>query len=156
MLNIHQGYHWIPIFDSSKQNEGRDESYWPIGVTMTQLMCVFLKGTAEFPSFFPKPIICELPLRIPFLKLDTSDGSTEETYFRSTLQIQQLKSVDDEDVQIRRLELEMDKSCLLLIQVLCNFELSNTKYRQLVRVNKHQRQLNYVLDCISSNLLMEL
>ena len=77
MLNIYENCSWIPIFLSSSQNKDRSESYWPVGVTLDEIICVICKGIQKYPAL-PKPILFNFPIQIPLLQLDSSNGALEE------------------------------------------------------------------------------
>jgi chromosome transmission fidelity protein 4 len=69
MLNIHDHFSWIPVFNASKQKQEHKENYWPIGISIDKMMCVLNKAPQKYP-LFPKPIIAEMPLQIPLLDLE--------------------------------------------------------------------------------------
>jgi chromosome transmission fidelity protein 4 len=62
---------------SCSQNKDREETYWPVGVTLDEIICVICKGIQKYP-IFPKPILFNFPLQVPVLQLDTSNGALEE------------------------------------------------------------------------------
>ena len=76
-MNVYDQNNWLPVFDSSSHNQGRQEKYWPVGMSEKQFFCVICKGSQEFPAF-PKPILCDFPLQIPFAQLDTPNAGLEE------------------------------------------------------------------------------
>jgi chromosome transmission fidelity protein 4 len=76
-MNIFDDEAWVPVFDSRTHNKDRQESYWPVGVNEKQFYCIICKGTQKYPGF-PKPILCNFPLQVPFLQLETTAGGLEE------------------------------------------------------------------------------
>lgn len=76
-MNIYDGNIWMPVFQSTVHNAERQESYWPVGMNEQQFFCVICKGAQKYPTF-PKPILCDFPLQIPFTQLDSANSGLEE------------------------------------------------------------------------------
>lgn len=89
---------WVPALDMSQlaRKQGKQESYWPIGVTEQHVHVIILKvrsssihrrrweadpvssqGSEKEPHF-PTPLFQEIDLQFPLLRLDAAQGQLEE------------------------------------------------------------------------------
>ncbi|KAI0727995.1 hypothetical protein C8Q72DRAFT_974843 [Fomitopsis betulina] len=114
---------WTRALDTSllERREGKQESYWPVGVAGETFMCLILKGRQEHPSF-PRPLIQELPLKFPFHRKDPKEAPLEEHLAREGMLLDILRdSLGDELTtdDISRRELALDKELIQLIQNAC-------------------------------------
>lgn len=140
VLRTRHTSHWIPILDTKRIKNDRSDSYWPVGLTERSLMCVVCKDGEKFPTF-PKPLLNEIPLQVPLLNLENSQGQVEEKRIRATLALECYSGLEaQEDL---RLSIEVDKLTLQLIQVLFTF-CTHLPWRS--RVN--QIGLNVRLTCV--------
>ncbi|QRV76452.1 Minichromosome loss protein 1 [Ceratobasidium sp. AG-Ba] len=115
---------WVPVLDSMtlSRRVGKDESYWPVGLSSSQFHCLILKGQETEPGF-PRPLVQDLEIRTPLLITEQESGEQEEQLFRETLQLIALQDAqipdEDEPEEISRSKLTIDKLVLTLIQGAC-------------------------------------
>ncbi|KAL7409536.1 WD40-repeat-containing domain protein, partial [Mrakia frigida] len=140
---------WIPALDTFTlaRREGKDESYWAVGVQGGKFMAVILKGTEKNP-YFPRPLISDLDINMPLLNMANSAGQLEESFMRQNIEALALRdsqassssstsSLYEDSDDLYRLELSMDKHLLQLIQTAC-------KADKLARALDAARMLNSV------------
>ncbi|KAK4685805.1 chromosome transmission fidelity protein 4, partial [Tremellales sp. Uapishka_1] len=113
---------WVPLLDSKSlpRKEGKQETYWPVGVTSTHFTCVILKGSDKEP-WFPRPLIQELDMHMPLLNMDNQQGKLEESLVRGEIHLSTLReSLDPEaEYTIKEREVALDKEMLQLVQGAC-------------------------------------
>ncbi|TFK94640.1 hypothetical protein K466DRAFT_475981 [Polyporus arcularius HHB13444] len=114
---------WMRVLDTNKleRREGKDESYWPVGVVGDNFMCLILKGRQEHPGF-PRPLIQELPIRLPFKRTDPKEAPLEEQFARESMQLEIIRDGLGEELTTDTLaarELVLDKALIQLIQHAC-------------------------------------
>ncbi|KAI0073865.1 hypothetical protein K474DRAFT_1648846 [Panus rudis PR-1116 ss-1] len=115
---------WVRVLNTNtlERREGKHESYWPVGVSGETFMCLILKGRQEHPGF-PRPLIQELAIKLPFKRNDPKESPLEEGFARENMLLDILRDGLDEETlttdDISRRELQLDKSIIQLIQFAC-------------------------------------
>ncbi|KAG2756173.1 hypothetical protein P692DRAFT_20826324 [Suillus brevipes Sb2] len=114
---------WARLMDTNllERKQGKDESYWPVGLSQNTLMCLILKGRQEHPGF-PRPLIQELPVRLPFRNQDPVDSLIEERIARERIHVNLARDALGDELtspDIDKREVELDKQLIKLIQASC-------------------------------------
>ncbi|KAG8715772.1 hypothetical protein FRC11_000067 [Ceratobasidium sp. 423] len=98
---------WVPVVDSNllSRRVGKDETYWPVGLSSSQFHCIILKGRETEPGF-PRPLVQDLEVRTPLLIAEQESGEQEEQLFREMLQLIMLQDSqlheEDESEEVMR------------------------------------------------------
>ncbi|CAH8449588.1 unnamed protein product [Heterobilharzia americana] len=103
----HPEFHWIPVCDTRsilKQGNRRTDNYFVVGVLEScesmeslpseakkdpksntvgfgQLQAIYCKAS-KWPRVFPRPVVSNLPFRLPLCSLNTDQGELEENYLQ--------------------------------------------------------------------------
>ncbi|GAA5991557.1 hypothetical protein JCM10908_005761 [Rhodotorula pacifica] len=116
---------WLPLLDTQtlSRREGKQESYWPVGVSDHQAHVVILKGGEQYPHF-PTPLLQDLELQMPLVNLDVPQGQLAEKYMRESVFVQHRKDGAPSDdfslkTELARVELQTEKHLLQIIQTFC-------------------------------------
>ncbi|CCO27412.1 Minichromosome loss protein 1 AltName: Full=DNA polymerase alpha accessory factor Mcl1 [Rhizoctonia solani AG-1 IB] len=115
---------WVPVLDSNllSRRVGKDETYWPVGLSGSQFHCIILKGRESEPGF-PRPLVQDLEVRTPLLIAEQESGEQEEQLFREMLHLIMLQDSqlheEEESEELARGKLSVDKLILTLIQGAC-------------------------------------
>ncbi|KAH6599746.1 hypothetical protein BASA50_002771 [Batrachochytrium salamandrivorans] len=80
---LHNDAAWVPLLDANVVRGTKQDHYWALGLVGNQFMCVVCK-TGKVPDF-PKPIINEIPLKIPFAQPDLPSAQLEESLFQKKM-----------------------------------------------------------------------
>ncbi|KAG9026461.1 hypothetical protein FRB95_008833 [Tulasnella sp. JGI-2019a] len=112
---------WVPALDTNllSRKVGKSETYWPVGLSGKDFLCIILKGGDKEPGF-PRPMIQEIEVHMPMLTMDTPQGQAEERLLREWIQVLMLrdahKDLAPSSSDIAKRELQMDKELIQLLQ----------------------------------------
>ena len=140
---------WIPILDTNTlaRRQGKDESYWPIGLSGTLFMCLILKGREEYPAW-PRPLVQELEVQLPMLNLHEPQGLEEEKYTRDSILLGWNKDALVDAVlttdEIAKGELSLDKGLIKLMQTAIKAD-QLQRAHDIVRLMHHSTSLDMAL-----------
>ncbi|KAL8822788.1 MAG: hypothetical protein Q9191_006483 [Dirinaria sp. TL-2023a] len=129
---------WVPLLDTRLLDRlagGRkEESYWPVAVAQDKFHCIILKGGDRYP-YFPRPLLTEFEFKVPCSTTgpEEEDGTApnevsrlEETFVRNSLlyslledQVSATNATQAQRTDLKRREVEIDKSLLQLLNVEC-------------------------------------
>ncbi|KAF9237545.1 hypothetical protein BU15DRAFT_75916 [Melanogaster broomeanus] len=128
---------WARILDTNtlERKQGKDESYWPVGLSQDTFTCVILKGRQEHPGF-PRPLTQELPVRLPFRNKDSIESPIEEILARERMYINLTRDALGDELtssELDKRETELDKSIIKLIQAACKAD----KAPRVLELTKH-------------------
>ena len=122
------------------------ETYWPVAVAEGRFHCIILKGGDRYP-YFPRPLLSEFDFEVPVSAVplmrdvdemdeDDNEGARDrevresarldELYVRSSLlhslfedALGSTRATRTQEVELGRMEVEVDKSLLQLLNVEC-------------------------------------
>ncbi|EGO25840.1 hypothetical protein SERLADRAFT_448755, partial [Serpula lacrymans var. lacrymans S7.9] len=114
---------WARLLDTNafERKQGKDESYWLVGLSQNTVMCLILKGRQEYPGF-PRPLIQEVPVRLPFRNIESKEAPIEEQVARERIHINLARDALGDELstpELDKREVELDKSLIKLIQAAC-------------------------------------
>jgi chromosome transmission fidelity protein 4 len=140
---------WVPILDTNTlaRRQGKDESYWPIGLSGKLFMCLILKGREEYPAW-PRPLVQELEVQLPMLNLHEPQGLEEERYARDLILLGWNKDALVDTVlttdEIAKGELSLDKGLVKLMQIAIKAD-QLQRAHDIVRLMHHSTSLDMAL-----------
>ena len=140
---------WIPILDTNTlaRRQGKDESYWPIGLSSKLFMCLILKGREEYPAW-PRPLVQELEVQLPMLNLHEPQGLEEEKCARDSILLgwnkDALVGTELTTDEIAKGELALDKGLIKLLQTAIKAD-QLQRAHDIVRLMHHSTSLDMAL-----------
>ena len=130
---------------------GKQESYFPIGVSGNKFHCIILKGGEKYP-YFPRPLLSEFDLKIPITTTPTTSTENnnndderyklQESFLRNSLAADLLEDLlgatnatFTQKNELARREADVDKVLLQSLAVECRMgEERGMRALELVRL----------------------
>lgn len=82
MFSMRSNY-WIPVCDTSLHTKGASDNYFIIEVSeTTQVVRAILCRGCAYPLTTPKPMVSELPLKLPVCDIEAEQSQLEESLIR--------------------------------------------------------------------------
>lgn len=86
MVRAFKGNLWYPVCDSTQHSKGVSDQFFIIDVSESKQMiqAVHCRG-ASFPLTHPRPMVNELPMRMPMCEIETEKSQWEDDLIRSNI-----------------------------------------------------------------------
>ncbi|RZC41194.1 WD repeat and HMG-box DNA-binding protein 1 [Asbolus verrucosus] len=132
---------WVPFCDTSKHLKSPSDGFFVTAVieSYQTLMGIKCRGSV-YPSFTPRPTVCELPLEPPFAEPSTEKTQLEVNLFAwSNLQIKDVnKKFTETGLKTFALACRnnLDQRALELMEIIANPQLLNLSTKYAVKLNK--------------------
>lgn len=79
---LSKDYSWVPVLHARGHCKGRSDFVWPTYVTPQNLMCHVCRGGRRAPHTLPRPVPQALPIRMPFLNIESESEKLQEQHTR--------------------------------------------------------------------------
>ncbi|KAG9042191.1 hypothetical protein FS837_011177 [Tulasnella sp. UAMH 9824] len=113
---------WVLLMNTNllARKVGKEETYWPVGLSTKEFLCIILKGRDRYPGF-PRPITQQIEVQMPLLSMDLPRVQHEERFLRDkmALTMEQDASHDESASSTTAKEVALDKILIQQIQQAC-------------------------------------
>ncbi|KAG8994102.1 hypothetical protein FRB90_000530 [Tulasnella sp. 427] len=113
---------WVLLMNTNllARRVGKEETYWPVGLSMKEFLCIILKGRDLHPGF-PRPITQQIEVQMPLLGMELPRVQQEERFLRDkmTLTMEQDATHSESDSSMTAKEVALDKILIQQIQQAC-------------------------------------
>ncbi|KAJ3386465.1 hypothetical protein HDU84_001539 [Entophlyctis sp. JEL0112] len=124
-MSPHDDFTWRPVFDGRiAVADGKQVTFWPVGVTSTQMMCVICKSGDKHPQP-PRAIVSDVSLAVPMLG-EGPDIDEDERLIRKRLSASHANGLarmpgapSDAQEGAAKMRSEIDKQMIKRIMAAC-------------------------------------
>ncbi|KAG8956545.1 hypothetical protein FRC04_000023 [Tulasnella sp. 424] len=113
---------WVLLMNTNllARKVGKEETYWPVGLSMKEFLCIILKGRDSYPGF-PRPITQQIEVQMPLLSMDLPRVQHEERFLRDkiALTMEQDATHAETASSTTAKEVALDKILIQQIQQAC-------------------------------------